>query len=182
MAETNVLPIARMIRTRNRTRTGKRTSTPAKKAAAYFAFGPSLQEQVERRQRGEWIGPGGERHSHEAIMEWVTDQARRHEYTFQAMLSVPEGRMTAVDYAQAIEQGGHIADWRLVVHDDTAHSHAHVLFFRDKRLEKEHFIRWHNRVRQELAALEQKRLAGQAIEPEQAAEQMEPVRDGGLEL
>jgi hypothetical protein len=51
-----------------------------------------------------------------------------------------------------------------VVHNDTAYSHAHVLFFRDKHIEKEQYLRWQAQVRQALAAREQQRLAGAAAE------------------
>ena len=167
MKEATALPIARMIHNKNRTPTGKRTATPAKKAATYFAFGRDVQAKEEGRQRGEWTGPGGEQHSHAEVLAWSRAQSWQYAQTFQALLSVPEGRLTASDYAEALTNAGEIPDFRLMTHDDTAHSHAHVLFFRDKRLQKEDFMRWHGRVQQELAALERKQLAGWEADKEQ---------------
>lgn len=43
--------------------TGRRTSTPAKRAALYYAFGRDQSRDSEaqqaERQRGEWLGPDG---------------------------------------------------------------------------------------------------------------------------
>ncbi len=155
-------PIVRAQSVRNRTQLGKRTSKPARKAAIYFAFGREARGQVtqtQEQQRGQWLGPGGETHSHEAALIWAQEAAKNHEYTFQALLSVPQGRLTPQDYGEALERAGILRDWRLMVHNDTAYSHAHVLFFRDKRIEKEQYLRWQADVRQALALREQQRLS-----------------------
>lgn len=161
MAKADSLPLVRMAHTRNRTPTGKRTATPARKAAVYFAFGQA--NQATGRQRGEWLGPGGQRHQHEAVLAWAQRQAKQYEHTFQALLSVPQARLTGGDYARALAAAGQTEGWRMVVHNDTDYSHAHVLFFRDKRLPRDRFDRWQTQVQQALATLEEKRLA----EPEQ---------------
>ena len=168
MTKADPLPLVRMEHTRNRTPTGKRTATPARKAAVYFAFGQANQaaNQAAGQQRGEWLGPGGERHKHEEVLVWAQNQAKQHEHTFQALLSVPQARLTGGDYARALEAAGQIAGWRMVVHNDTDYSHAHVLFFRDKRLPRDQFDRWQTQVQQALVTLEEKRLA----EPEQGVE------------
>lgn len=160
-------PVVRMQRVRNRTRTGKRTSKAARKAAIYFAFGRELPNQAsdaQARQRGHWLGPGGETYSHEEALAWAQDAAKKYEYTFQALLSVPQGRLTAEEYGQALEQTGSLPDWRLVVHNDTAYSHAHVLFFRDNRIEKDRYLRWQAEVSRMLAISEQQRLSESEVE------------------
>ena len=201
MAE-NPLPFVRLSYTPNRTPTGKRTATPAKRAARYFAFANDRKAERTAEQRGRWYGPSGQTHDHEAVLAWASAQAKAHAYTFQALLSVPEGRLRAEDFARAMEGGKTIDDWRLLAHDDTAYSHAHVLFFRNRRLDKESFADWHERVRRELAALEEAALqAGErstvaqlsaeerhealAQQPERpdAARQVEELHmAGGLEL
>lgn len=148
------LPFVRLTYTSNRTPTGRRTSTPARRAARYFAFGNAREAAHGAEQRGRWYGPDGKRHDHEAVLAWIAAQARDHAYTFQALLSVPKGRLRAEDFSRAMQEGKTIDDWRLLTHDDTAYRHAHVLFFRDGRLDKEVFADWHERVRRELAALE----------------------------
>lgn len=153
MAE-SPLPFVRLTYSLNRTPTGKRTATPARRAARYFAFGHGREAARGAEQRGRWVGPDGQAHDHEAVLAWAAAQARDHAYTFQALLSVPEGRLRAEDFARAMQEGQTIDDWRLLSHDDTAYSHAHVLFFRNSRLDKESFAGWQERVRRELAALE----------------------------
>lgn len=148
------LPFVRLTYSRNRTPRGKRTATPARRAARYFAFGHGREAARGAEQRGRWVGPDGRTHDHEAVLAWIAAQAREHVYTFQALLSVPEGRLRAEDFTRAMQEGKTIDDWRLLSHDDTAYSHAHVLFFRNSRLDKESFAGWQERVRRELAALE----------------------------
>ncbi len=162
MAKADPLPVVRLNHTRNRTPTGTRTATPARKAAVYFAFGQQ-PKQTEGKQRGEWLGPGNEQHKHEEVLTWAQSQARQHEHTFQALLSVPQARLSGRDYARALEAAGQIETWRMVVHNDTNYSHAHVLFFRNQRLPRAQFDQWQAQVQQELVILEEKRLA----EPEQ---------------
>jgi hypothetical protein len=196
------LPFVRLNYTPNRTPTGKRTATPARRAARYFAFGNDLEARHGAEQRGRWVGPNGKTHDHEAVLAWIAAQAREHAYTFQALLSVPEGRLRAEDFSRAMQEGKTIDDWRLLSHDDTAYSHAHVLFFRNSRLDKESFADWRERVRRELAALEaanlqagersvvaqlsaEERQGASAQQPESpdAARQVEELdRAGGLEL
>jgi hypothetical protein len=128
----------------------RRTVTRAKEAANYFAFG----RQPDGKQRGVWHGPGAIPCSHEQVMAWAKTQARQHELTFQAVLSIPEGRLSAEDYCRAMQAGSEVPDWRLLCHDDTAHSHAHVLFFRNERFGKDSFLAWQGRVTEALAAMQ----------------------------
>ena len=167
MAKTVARPVVRLQHKHNRTPTGKRTATPARKAVAYFAFGRDVNQVG--KQRGQWIGSGGNQHEHKDVLHWAHQQARQHEHTFQALLSVPQARLSGAEYAKALDKAGQIETWRMVVHNDTAYSHAHVLFFRDQRMSRTQFEQWQAQVQQELALLEEKRLA----EPEQAAEWLE---------
>jgi hypothetical protein len=143
----------------NRTPTGRRTSTPARHAVLYFAYGRDIQAQQAEKQRGQWLGPDGRAHTHEAVMAWAKEAALHHRYTFEALLSVQQGELTPAQFCQAMGQSQEIGDWRLVSHQDTDYRHAHVLFFRDKRLDKETFLAWQTAVRQELSRLEQQQLA-----------------------
>ena len=67
---------------------------------------------------------------------------------------------------RAMQQGEAIADWRLLVHRDTAYRHAHVLFFRDRRLEKGEFLAWQHQVREALLQLEKQHTAEQQLQYE----------------
>lgn len=152
----------------NRTPTGRRTSTPAKHAALYFAFGRDKKAELEGKQRGEWLGPDGRIQSHDKVMAWARQEALSHRYTFEAILSVPQGELPPDAFCRAMQQGSAISDWRLMAHRDTKHRHAHVLFFRDKRLDKETFLSWQTAVRAELARLEQQQIKARAARQEMA--------------
>lgn len=173
MTAINPRPFVRMNYERNRTPVGRRTATPARHTANYFAFG-----RDKNQQRGEWIDASGQPQSHADILDWSRAQALKHEYTFQALLSVPHSRLTSADYTHALQQSKQMTDWRLVVHNDTAYSHAHVLFFRDKRLPKEAHRAWHDDLQKQLAQAEAKQLAG--LETEQALQQAPRQIDHGL--
>jgi hypothetical protein len=54
-------------------------------------------------------------------MAWVKEQARRHRYTFQDLLSVPEGELTAAAFCRAMQKGGQAGDRRLIAHAGTGH-------------------------------------------------------------
>lgn len=153
----------------NRTAVGRRSSTAARRAARYFAYGRErrLGQAMDREaQRGEWYGPDGKKRSHEEVMGWIRKEALQHKYTFETILSVQEGALTAADFTGAMRQGGEVESWRLMVHEDTDYRHAHVLFFGDKRLAKEAFLNWQQRVREELSRLEERQLDGQAWQQE----------------
>lgn len=143
----------------NRTATGRRTSTPAKRAALYYAYGRDKAAQLEGRPRGEWLGPDGRAQTQAEVMAWVKTNALAHRYTFQAVLSVPEGELTAAEFAQAMHKGGQAEDWRLIAHADTRHRHAHVLWFGDNRMNKKTFLAWQTEARAELVRLEQQQAA-----------------------
>jgi hypothetical protein len=68
-----------------------------------------------------------------------------------------------------MQQGEAISDWRLLVHRDTAYRHAHVLFFRDRRLEKGEFLAWQEQVREALLQLEKEHTVEQQLQYEVAA-------------
>lgn len=173
------LPMIRVTATENRTPTGRRSAVSARKATAYFAFGNERKDRQSEEQRGEWYGPDGATHEHETVVTWAAEQAKAHRYTFQALLSVPEGRLRPLDYCRALAAGGseQIDEWRMVAHDDTDYSHAHVLFFRDQRIQKDQYLEWRARVQEELAALEQKQLDGQLLDHGVGRRQ-----EGGIEL
>lgn len=160
-------PVVRIMAVRNRTKTGKRSSRAARRAAHYFAFGQNIRQQIlanQPQQRGQWLGPNGKLYCHEEALIWAKQNAKANEYTFQALLSVPQGRLTSQDYGAALEEAGLLPDWRLVMHADTRYSHAHILFFQDKRIAKEQYLRWQEAVQQALSAREQQRLGERDID------------------
>jgi hypothetical protein len=153
-----VLPFIRIQMQKNRTASGRRTSTPAKHAARYCAYG-NVKSKQEGKQRGEWLGPNSQKQSHEAVMAWAQQEALQHRYTCHAIFSLRDGALTPQQFCHAMQQGGDIQDWRLMAHSDTAHSHAHILFFRDKRLDKQRYLTWHNAVGEALSTMEKQHVS-----------------------
>jgi hypothetical protein len=169
MSERQPIPFIGVRIHRNRTPGGRRTSTPARRAAHYYAYGRDAAVESKSRQRGTWYGPDGQRHSHEQVLAWARREALGHRYTFEALLSVQQGRLTAEAFTSAMHKGEAISDWRLLVHRDTGYRHAHVLFFRDRRLEKGEFLAWQQQVREALLQLEKQHTTEQQLHYEAAS-------------
>ena len=148
------LPFVNVRHQANRTPSGRRSSSPARQAALYYAFGRDTDSQQLQKQRGEWIGPGAVIHRQEDVMAWVKENALTHRFTFQGLLSVPEGVLTPGQFAQVLKKAGQPEEWRLIVHDDTPHCHAHLLWFGDKRMNKAQFFVWQESVQTGLQQME----------------------------
>ena len=131
MTKSRTNNIVRMDGLRNRTPTGKRSATKARKLAQYVAFGRGrMQEQMERPQRGQWLDQSGKVVTHEAVLDWVNREGKENQFTHQFILSVKDGALTPHAFNQAMAAGGELfPEWRLLCHDDSRYSHAHALAF-----------------------------------------------------
>ena len=156
----------------NRTPSGRRSATRARKLAQYFALGRGrAKEQELRPQRGQWLDPTGRPCRHEEVLQWVREQGMSHEMTYQFILSVKETELTAEAFNRAMAAGGPLFDeWRLIQHTDTQYPHAHALAFGDRpvQIKSEAFQSWWQAVRQ---ALEREQAAAIEMQREQALEQ-----------
>jgi hypothetical protein len=148
----------------NRTPTGRRSAVAVRQAAHYVAYGQRGKVAETAQLRGEWVGEDGQRYSHEAVLAWGKAGAWEHRHTVHAVLSVPRVRLSADDYRLALAADETIsAPYRLMVHEDTRYSHAHALFFWDKRMEKEQFLQWQAEVKAVLAERETAQIAAQEL-------------------
>lgn len=156
----------------NRTPSGRRSATRARKLAQYFALGRGrAKEQELRPQRGQWLDQAGRPCSHEEVLNWVREQGMSHELTHQFILSVKETELTAEAFNRAMAAGGPLFDeWRLIQHTDTHYPHAHALAFGDRpvQIKEEAFQSWWQAVRQALA---QEQAAAKEMQREQSLEQ-----------
>ena len=156
----------------NRTPSGRRSATKARKLAQYFALGRGrAHEQELRPQRGQWLDPAGRPCTHEEVLQWVREQGMSHEMTYQFILSVKEMELTAEAFNRAMAAGGPLFDeWRLIQHSDTRYPHAHALAFGDQpvQVKGEAFQSWWLAVRQ---ALEREQAVAIEMQREQALEQ-----------
>ena len=156
----------------NRTPSGRRSATKARKLAQYFALGRGrAHEQELRPQRGQWLDPAGRLCRHEEVLQWVREQGMSHEMTYQFILSVKETELSAEAFNRAMAAGGPLfEEWRLIQHTDTDYPHAHALAFGDQpvQVKGEAFQSWWQAVRQ---ALEREQAVAIEMQREQALEQ-----------
>ena len=169
MSERHPIPFIGVRMHKNRTPSGRRTSTPARRAARYYAYGHGAALEKEGKQRGLWYAPDGDTRSHDEVLAWARQEALSHRFTFEALLSVQQGALRPADFCAAMKQGAAIRDYRLMVHADTDYRHAHVLFFRDKRLNKTQFLAWQKQVREVLIQLEKQQMTEQQLQYEAVA-------------
>jgi hypothetical protein len=170
MSKSKASNIVRMEWLQNRTPTGKRSATKARKLAQYLAYGRGRpQEQLERPQRGRWLDQSGQIVSHEDVLQWVKEQGMENRYTRQFILSVKDAALTPEAFNRAMAAGGDLfSEWRLLQHQDSRYPHAHALAFGQEEVpvKSEAFRAWWLAVR---AALEQERQT--QMEQEKAQQQ-----------
>ena len=156
----------------NRTPSGRRSATRARKLAQYFALGRGrAKEQELQPHRSQWLDQAGRPCTHEEVLQWVREQGMSHEMTYQFILSVKEMELTAEAFNRAMAAGGPLFDeWRLIQHTDTQYPHAHALAFGDQpvQVKGEAFQSWWLAVRQ---ALEREQVVAIEMQREQALEQ-----------
>ena len=144
----------------DKTRTKKgNVSRSAVQKAVYYAMYGLPQHNPDQLPRGEWYSSAGaEKHGH--VVNWAEGSAVNHPYCYRLVLSLKEGDLRPEDFAAALQKDSQnlFPDFRLVVHQDTEHTHAHVLAFRDKTLSKQQFFQWKQEVGSCLVELEQLRL------------------------
>ncbi|MCB8929273.1 MAG: hypothetical protein H6652_27020 [Ardenticatenaceae bacterium] len=172
MSKSKTTNIVRMDWLTNRTPTGKRSATKARKLAQYFALGRGREKEQElRSQRGQWLDQDGRACAHQEVLQWVRQQGMSHELTHQFILSVKETQLTAEAFNRAMAAGGPLfPEWRLIQHEDTRYPHAHALAFgqQEVHIKSEAFQAWWQGVRD---ALEQEQAAARELQLEQVLEQ-----------
>ncbi len=147
-----LLAIVRGERMANKSAKGKPSYAQMKGLMNYIAYGRYEDRfDQETQQRGLWLDHNGNPAAHEETLHWAKEKVHRYSYehTYQLLLSTRYGGLTAADFSHVLQQGSELSDmreWRLMMHQDTQHRHAHVLFFRDKRLDKKSFLTWQTAV------------------------------------
>ena len=149
---------------KNETKAKQPTSTLVKKSVYYYGYGtditlPDGTTVYPEEQRGDWYSSRGEE-TYGDVVTWASGNALNHKYTYTMVLSLRDGQMEPEDFVRAMEQaaGNYFEDYRLIVHYDTEHDHAHVMAFRDKILRRDDFNAFRLTMRNSLAELEQERI------------------------
>lgn len=150
---------------KNQTKSKKPTSAKVKKSVYYYGYGtdqtlPDGTTIYPDEMRGNWYSSMGEER-HGDVVTWASGNALNHTYTYTMILSLRDGEMEPEDFIKAMDSVGknHFDDYRLIVHYDTAHDHAHVVAFRDKVLRKNDFNQFRLAMREQLAELEKERIS-----------------------
>jgi hypothetical protein len=149
---------------KNTTSSGAKTTSLVQKSIFYYGYGtdetlPNGQVISPTEMRGEWCSSRGpEQHSN--VINWAVQNAENHTYTYTMILSLKDGQMEPEDFQKAMDQAGkdHFNDYRLIVHYDTDHDHAHVVGFRDKTMSRADFNQFRLSLRNELGQLENQRI------------------------
>jgi hypothetical protein len=154
----------------------------------YIAYGRHADRLgQEARQRGVWLDHNGQKQPHEAVRQWAKEKVHRHGYdhTYQLLLSTRDGGLSEADFNQALRQGSEISqvrEWRMMVHDDTDHQHAHAILFSREKLPKAHYKEWQKVMQAELAQLQGMRLRETQLEAAHELQTAEKAQSQGWEL
>ncbi len=122
----------------NKTSKGQPSARQARRAILYIDRQFDLAQKYDVA-RGQWYGPTGEMTRDQAEAYGI-GQAMSHNYTFHLILSVRDGDPTDAQFVDAVKGlAGVIDDYQLLVHRDTAHTHAHILWYRDSLTTRQQF-------------------------------------------
>ncbi len=162
------LPVvnARYIPNRSK-KTGKIAIKRTLESVKYIGYGHKF-ENPKQFQRGQWYSQDGEQ-EHDEVTGWAADEASQHKYTYTFVLSIRDAAMQDEDFVETVTQmmtqqkeTDFPTDWRMMVHRDSDHDHAHLVMFRDKTLRKAQLAQWRQAIQHELAIREEQRLEEQA--------------------
>lgn len=164
MDETRTIVHARYIK--NRTPKGNVTTKRMSRAVHYIGFGHKF-ENPKAYLRGQWHNSDGKQ-SHEDVVDWAQEQAQHHRYTYTLVLSVRDAMMQDGDFTNSLREAQtetgleqFPTDWRLMVHRDSDHDHAHVVFFRDRTVRKAELAQWREALQATLNHYQEQRIEEQ---------------------
>lgn len=160
------IPVMHARYIRNVTSKGNPSVKQTNRAVQYIGYGHKFENPREYL-RGQWHSPNGEV-SHDQVKAWAEDQAQQRRYTYTLVLSVRDGIMQDDDFVETVKEmseksegNDFSTDWRMMVHRDSDHDHAHVMLFRDRTLQKAQLARWREEIQAALAIREAQRLTEQ---------------------
>lgn len=156
---------ARYIPNRSR-KTGKPVTRDLKRLVYYNVYGND-QVNPSGRPRGRIYDQSGEEIRYGRYKRWALEQSTAHSYSYRMIIS-PKGHLLSdEDFITAVAAASVPTDvaqeFQLIVHRDTDHTHAHLLFFTDKTMGKRELERWKTTLRQELMTREQLRAEQKGV-------------------
>jgi hypothetical protein len=140
---------------------------------AFARSGPAQEPDPDRAApaRGRWLDHNGRPVSHEESLRWAKEKVHRYGYdhTYQLLLSTRYGGLTAAQFNGVLQQSSDLSgvrEWRLMLHDDSDHQHAHVILLRREKLANDRYKEWQQKMQAELAQLQTERHQERTLETE----------------
>lgn len=159
---------------RNQSQNGNPSFSRLRYFVQYLQQGSRLEPDLGGEARGNWYGNGenGQLYAYHYpdVVDWAKENSHEHPYTYQLLLSTRDGQLTPHSFHQTMQAGSQawdMGEYRFIVHEDTAHQHAHALFFSDRRLPKTLFLEGQQAMQESLA---------QAVKREQQEAEIEATR------
>lgn len=158
---------ARYIRNTSR-KTGKPVTANVQRLVYYNVYG-NRGNNPEMQPRGQIYDQDGGVQKYGEYKSWALGQAQNQPYTYRVIIS-PKGKiLTDDDFIQSIRSAGKEtgvgSDFRVVIHRDTEHTHAHLLFQTNKTLKKKELENWKVQLRISMIEHEEIRAKALGIKP-----------------
>ena len=169
---------------------GSRSYAQVRGLLHYVAYGHYAEQLGQApQQRGVWLDQAGRPYAHAAVQEWAKEKVHRFEYdhAYQLLLSTRDGGLPAAAFNRALQQGSDISqvrEWRMMLHDDTDHQHAHAILFSHEKLSPARYKEWQQTMQAELGQLQAERqtaLAQQEDLKQQVELETRPSAEHALE-
>ncbi|MCB0037088.1 MAG: hypothetical protein KDE51_23820 [Anaerolineales bacterium] len=156
---------ARYIHNRSQ-KTGRPVTRGLKRLLYYNVYG-NQENNPSGRPRGQIYDQDGREVGYARYKAWALQQSEAHKYSYRIIIS-PKGHLLAdEDFVMALAAAAvttNLAnEFQLIVHRDTDHTHAHLLFFTDKTIGKGDLEQWKTALRQELMTREQLRAQEKGV-------------------
>jgi len=156
---------ARYIRNRSK-KTGRHVTGGVQRVMYYNAYG-NKQMNPTQEQRGFIYNEQGETVSYANYKEWGIAGTKDHEYSYRMIISPKGHLLNDQDFIQALNgsfrERSYGEEFRLLVHRDTNHTHAHVLIHADKTMSRKELESWKRDLRQQIMVLEVDRAQERAV-------------------
>lgn len=157
---------ARYIKNRSG-KTGNPITGDVKRVVYYNVYGDKRKNPT-LEPRGSIYDSTSQPIRYGAYKDWAVTGAVQQTYTYRLIIS-PKGKQLLLDtdFVTAVRathaQQKLSSDFRLVVHRDTAHAHAHLLFHTDKTMGKQQLETYKEQLRLQLMALEESRAKAKGV-------------------
>lgn len=172
-------------------KSGQRVTGDVQRLAYYNVYG-NRHTNPEMQPRGPIYDQDGVGQKYSEYKAWAMGKAQESAYTYRMIIS-PKGKiLTDDDFIQSIQaaakETGLGEEFRVVIHRDTKHTHAHLMFQTDKTLKRKELEKWKVELRTSMIEREESRAkalgikvpkVGEDSDSEAPAEKKSAVKNRG---